>query len=121
MLQKLRPASKCVALSTPPDDSFASNALLFRLKAQLDLHDKKYLCAFSGGLDSTVLLHAAAQIPGMQLRAIHIHHGLHPEADRWAEHCRCVCRDLNIQLDVVKVDVKKNAGNGTEAAARHAR
>lgn len=96
-------------------------ALLQQLHAQLHAHGTKFLCAFSGGLDSTVLLHAAARLPGIQLRAIHIHHGLHADADQWAEQCARYCRRLNIDLLVVKVDVKKNAGKGIEAAARNAR
>ncbi len=93
--------------------------LLVALQAQLQ--DKKYLCAFSGGLDSSVLLHAVAKLPGITLRAIHINHGLHPDADAWTEHCVAFCRALDIKLKVVKVDVEKNAGKGIEAAARNAR
>ncbi|MEO8001423.1 MAG: tRNA lysidine(34) synthetase TilS [Arenimonas sp.] len=104
-----------------PADSSENNALLEKLRAQLDIHGKKFLCAFSGGLDSSVLLHATAQIPGIQLRAIHIHHGLHPDADQWAEHCKKACSKLNIELKVVKVQVNRKDGKGTEAAARHAR
>ncbi len=105
----------------PPTDSLENKALLEKLRARLEIHGKKFLCGFSGGLDSTVLLHAAARIPGIRIRAIHIHHGLHPDAERWAEHCKKVCHELTIELDVVKVAVNKNQGKGTEAAARHAR
>ena len=105
----------------PPSDSFENNALLEKLRAQLELHGKKFLCAFSGGLDSSVLLHAAARIPGIQLRAIHIHHGLHADADKWTRHCEKFCLELNVELEVIKVEVDKSDGKGTEAAARHAR
>ncbi len=105
----------------PPSDSFEHNALLQKLRAQLELHGKKFLCAFSGGLDSTVLLHAAARIPGIQLRAIHIHHGLHADADKWTRHCEKFCLELNVELEVTRVVVNKSEGKGTEAAARHAR
>lgn len=88
---------------------------------QAQLLEKKYLCAYSGGLDSSVLLHAVSKIPGIILRAIHIHHGLHADADTWAEQCVAFCRARDIQIDVIKVDVKKNAGKGIEAAARNAR
>jgi len=67
------------------------------------------------------LLLAAARIPGIQLRAIHIHHGLHADADKWAKHCKEVCRGLNLELEVVNVEVNKNDGIGIEAAARLAR
>lgn len=104
-----------------PTDAFESSVLLRELQAHLHQHGNEYLCAYSGGLDSAVLLHAASKIPGIALRAIHIHHGLHPDADTWAEHCTRTCRDLNIELVVVNVDVKKDNGKGVEAAARSAR
>jgi tRNA(Ile)-lysidine synthase len=88
---------------------------------QAQLQDKKYLCAYSGGLDSSVLLHAVSKMPGIALRAIHINHGLHADADTWAEQCVVFCRARDIELEVIKVDVKSNTGKGIEAAARSAR
>lgn len=79
--------------------------------------------AFSGGLDSTVLLHALtlqrAQRPTPAIRALHIHHGLQPAADAWPAHCRRVCEDLGVPLDVVHVQVAPGAS--LERAARDAR
>ena len=77
---------------------------------------------FSGGLDSTVLLHALAFEAGVReqgLRALHVHHGLHRDADAWAAHCRSACDALGVPLAVVRVDVQR--GGGPEAAARAAR
>ena len=59
---------------------------------------------YSGGLDSHVLLHALttliqnALIPQarVQLRAIHINHGLSPHAATWTKHCAQVCQTLDI-------------------------
>ena len=82
------------------------------------------LAAFSGGLDSTVLLHQLANDPARRtggLRAIHIHHGLQPNADDWAKHCQSFCDALKIPLDIVRVEVARDTGHGLEAAARHAR
>ena len=82
--------------------------------------------AFSGGRDSTVLLHAAcslraARAPGFRdLLAVHVDHGLQRDAAAWAGHCREVCAEWNVPLEVVKVDVRR-AGRGIEAAARDAR
>lgn len=78
---------------------------------------------YSGGLDSTVLLHLLADLRGefgYHLSAIHVHHGLSREADAWAEHCRRQCLELNVPLRVENVTVNR-AGLGLEAAAREAR
>ena len=59
--------------------------------------------AYSGGADSTALLHAAAlQWPG-QVRAIHIHHGLQAAADDFVRHCEATCAALGVPLHVVHV------------------
>lgn len=74
--------------------------------------------ALSGGLDSTVLLHALCDRLGPdQVRAIHINHGLHDQADAWAEQCQALCDRLGCELTIrrAKVDVQ---GQGLEAAAR---
>lgn len=81
------------------------------------------LAAFSGGLDSCSLLHALAQDADLRrhgLRAIHVHHGLHPAADDWAVQCQVFCGALDIPLSVVRVRVEPE-GEGLEAAARRAR
>lgn len=82
------------------------------------------LIGFSGGLDSTVLLHrlaADSAIRAQGLRAVHIDHGLHPDAARWAEHARAVCADLDIECRTIAVRVSRESGLGPEASARHAR
>ncbi|THD01514.1 tRNA lysidine(34) synthetase TilS [Panacagrimonas perspica] len=76
--------------------------------------------AFSGGLDSTVLLHALAKAGVKDLAAIHVHHGLQALADDWVAHCEQVCAALGVALQVVRVNVE-DAGQGVEAAAREAR
>ena len=80
--------------------------------------------AFSGGLDSTVLLHRLSALPairGRGLRALHVHHGLHDDADAWASHCEAACAALGVPLRVLRVDVARDSGLGLEAAARTAR
>ncbi|WP_223787483.1 tRNA lysidine(34) synthetase TilS [Marinicella meishanensis] len=78
-----------------------------------------YYLAFSGGLDSTVLLHHLTQQHALQgkLSAIHINHQLHPEADQWAHHCAQICEALEIPLITATV----SAANDSENAARTAR
>ncbi|MCX2921413.1 tRNA lysidine(34) synthetase TilS [Stenotrophomonas rhizophila] len=82
------------------------------------------LVGFSGGLDSTVLLHWLATSPAQRtagLRAVHIHHGLQEQADAWTVHCTQLCARWNIPLRVIRVQVPRHQGQGLEAAARHAR
>jgi tRNA(Ile)-lysidine synthase len=82
----------------------------------------RYWVGFSGGLDSTVLLHAMQRLHLPQaLVAVHVNHGLHPDAARWVAHCRRVCHDWNIRLEVVEVDARAAPGESPEAAARQAR
>jgi tRNA(Ile)-lysidine synthase len=73
----------------------------------------------SGGVDSVVLLHRLRG-QGIPVAAIHVHHGLSPNADAWAAFCRRVCQRLGVPLTVRKVKVAKG-GEGLEAAARVAR
>jgi len=79
--------------------------------------------AFSGGLDSTVLLHRLAGDAAIReggVSALHVHHGLMEEADAWSEHCAQVCRALDVPLRIARVRVDRQ-GEGPEAAARLAR
>ncbi len=75
--------------------------------------------AYSGGLDSSVLLHLCVRL-GVDLRAVHVHHGLSPNADAWASHCQRQCEALGVPLEVIRVEVSPR-GQGIEAAAREAR
>ncbi|TYT27367.1 tRNA lysidine(34) synthetase TilS [Luteimonas viscosa] len=82
------------------------------------------LVGFSGGLDSTTLLHRLAHDRAWRahgLSAIHVHHGLHAGADAWAAHCARVCARLEVPLEIVHVRVDHDSGEGLEAAARRAR
>ena len=81
------------------------------------------LCVgLSGGCDSVVLLHILSRLPHQgRLSAIHVHHGLSPNADAWAEFCVRLCSSLDIPLFVRHVQVERNTGAGLEAAARQAR
>lgn len=83
----------------------------------------RLVVGYSGGLDSTVLLHVLAALRGrhaMRLSAVHVHHGLSLRADAWAAHCQSVCEALAVPLQVSRVQVSL-AGQGVEAAARQAR
>ncbi|SAL49142.1 tRNA(Ile)-lysidine synthetase [Caballeronia arvi] len=78
--------------------------------------------ALSGGLDSTVLLDAAVRCFGAQcVVALHIHHGLSPNANAWAAHCERFAASLDVRFAVRHVDVARAGGESLEAAARDAR
>jgi tRNA(Ile)-lysidine synthase len=80
--------------------------------------------ALSGGVDSVVLLKLLAEIAPrfpLELSAIHVHHGLNPRADEWAEHCSVLCEKLNVPLEVVHVKVPRKSAEGLEASARKVR
>jgi len=92
--------------------------------AALHDHHGPLLIGFSGGLDSSVLLHLLAHEPALRTRkvsALHVHHGLHPDADQWQQHCHALCAQWQVPLRCIRVDVPRNSGNGLEAAAREAR
>jgi len=93
------------------------------LAALLPEYPRVPLCvAFSGGLDSTVLLTAVAGLRReSSLRAVHIDHGLHPSSKEWAAHCRTVARRLDIPLTTIEVEVRRARGASLESAAREAR
>ncbi len=84
----------------------------------------RYVVAISGGLDSTVLLHALATAkPRHQktLIAVHIDHQLQPASADWCDACRKFAAELGVDFIAETVDVDLKSGTGPEAAAREAR
>ena len=78
----------------------------------------------SGGLDSVVLLHALVQLQAetpFELSALHVHHGLSPNADHWAGFCRDLCARLTVPCEVVRLQLPNASGKGLERVAREAR
>jgi tRNA(Ile)-lysidine synthase len=113
-------------LATPrqPAGPFSPAWLAAHLQQLLPSLARARLCvAFSGGLDSTALLAACAQLPRAPaaLRAIHIDHRLQPEARAWPAHCRRIAGKLGVPLTVRAVTVARARGTSLEAAARTAR
>ncbi|KVO93330.1 tRNA lysidine(34) synthetase TilS [Burkholderia ubonensis] len=78
--------------------------------------------AYSGGLDSSVLLDAAVRVAGAsRCIALHVHHGLSANADAWAAHAAASAAKLGVAFDSMRVDVPRNSGAGIEASARESR
>lgn len=84
----------------------------------------KLLLALSGGLDSSVLLHLLVLLKPIlrfELHALHVHHGLSPNADAWAALCMEQCQSLDVPIRVVQVNVDQSSKLGIEAEARQMR
>lgn len=88
-------------------------------------NSRHYLIAYSGGLDSHVLLHALTTLKkqgfNCTIRAVHVHHGLSPAADHWQQHCKKVCEKLNVEYITEDITLQLNAGDSVEALARTGR
>jgi len=105
--------------------SVSPQAFHFHLKNLADT--EKYLIAYSGGVDSHVLLHLCSQLKNSpsgfekSFSAVYIDHGLSYNASKWGKHCQQVCFELDIPLTIIEVDAKPKKGQSPEASARIAR
>lgn len=82
------------------------------------------LIGLSGGMDSVVLIHLLHRLAprfSWRLSALHVHHGISPNADAWAVFCTGLCANLDISLEIEHVDIAPLRGHGIEAAARKLR
>lgn len=78
----------------------------------------------SGGMDSVVMLESLVRLRdalGLQLSAIHVHHGLSPNADQWTAFCQSLCEARSVPLKVSRVVVDRSRPGGVESVARDAR
>ncbi len=85
---------------------------------------KRLLVAYSGGMDSHVLLHSLLIIRDQlsaDIHVIHVNHGLQSSAERWAESCSDFCKSNEIQITILEVDAKSKKGESQEAVARVSR
>ena len=82
----------------------------------------KFCIAFSGGMDSTVLLHVMKNIidEKSQIRAIHINHNIVDNSKVWTRTCKSICKNFGIDIEIISLEVTHN-GYGLEAAARDER
>jgi len=105
-----------------PHEAFAA-----RVRAVLDAWavthaPPRVTVAFSGGLDSTVLLATLRRLElPARLRAVHVDHGLNPRSGEWSVHCASVAAAHDVEFVSTRVAVDRASGEGLEAAAREAR
>ena len=94
---------------------------------QLDLPQdtNRFVIAYSGGMDSHVLLHAVTHWQRSQentsLLAVHIDHGLQSKSGEWSAHCARACAELGVEFLSIRVNAMAGSGESPEAAARNAR
>lgn len=100
--------------------------LLVTVRALIERHglEKNYWVAYSGGMDSHVLLslcHKLSKELPLQWRVIHINHQINAKAGEWAQHCKQVCHDLAVPYHEFCLQLNKQTGDSLEAIAREAR
>lgn len=93
------------------------------ITAILPLKTENIFVAFSGGIDSHVLLHLAALTNDLKpkITAVHVHHGIQTEADAWAEHCQTIALGLGVEFKCLSVEVQKKTRQSLEELARNVR
>lgn len=97
-----------------------AEALVAHCKQELTCFTDTLTLGYSGGLDSTVLLHALIKAGAhQQLKAVHVHHGLQPLADTWRQYCQQECQALKIPF--LAVNVVLQGGHNLEGRARRER
>ncbi|MDA7742169.1 tRNA lysidine(34) synthetase TilS [Francisellaceae bacterium] len=81
------------------------------------------IIAYSGGIDSTVLLHLSSQLQSdfLNVKAIHINHGISPNSNEWEKHCQQQCDQLNTPLSIQRIQTQPQKGQSIEAWAREER
>ena len=80
--------------------------------------------AVSGGRDSMALLHCTARAGtalGVEVIALHVHHGLQPAADAWAEHVAKSCKRWAVGFAMQRLAGQPAQGESIEAWARRER
>lgn len=105
------------------ETGFSAQALRQLLGDRLGEHVSLKV-AYSGGVDSHVLLHALRELHAAlhwPVSALHVDHGLESDSRKWAHHCLRVCKELEIPCTIERIEVKGIDQEGREAAARRMR
>ncbi|MEG0821121.1 MAG: tRNA lysidine(34) synthetase TilS [Burkholderiaceae bacterium] len=117
LIERVR-AALAAAQPVPPAEAFLLSAPRRSRSAKAPV-----IVALSGGRDSVALLDLVGRVaasrsaPVKNVVAVHVHHGLSPQAEAWAEHCRLLAERLGVGFELARVKVRAR-GHGIEAAAR---
>ncbi len=84
-------------------------------------HARRYWLAYSGGVDSHVLLHGLARVQPSNLQAIYINHGISPQSQQWAMHCAKVCLGLSVPFSEHKLNGLNDTSSSLEEQLRDQR
>lgn len=100
--------------------------LSFLEQHQLNHADSLLVVGFSGGLDSSVLLHGLVQLQResllmARLHAVYIDHGLQDLSTTWSHHCAAECTAYSIPFQAIRINAKPARGQSPEQAARQGR
>lgn len=99
---------------------------LLSLCQQQNMLGKPICIAYSGGVDSQVLLHALATLNRLDLlsvplKAVHVNHGLSDNAAQWQQSCKEQARQYEIDFETVDLALKPEKQQSLESLAREAR
>ena len=82
----------------------------------------RWLVAYSGGIDSQVLLHLLKSYPDHPpIEVVHINHQLQAQSGQWQAFCQQQAEQLHLPLHCHRVEIDKNSGESLEDLARQAR
>lgn len=96
------------------------HAIQKTIQTWLNTQNHKHIfIAYSGGIDSHVLLHALSQTTDQTITAIHINHQIHPNSNAWAHHCKQICDTLNIKIKIIQLDPLHTTSNLEANARQH--
>ena len=83
---------------------------------------QQWLVAYSGGMDSSVMLDLIAQsLPRNSVKVIHFDHGLHKRSNDWAEFCKTQCVGYGFSFECICLNLQPRRGDSIEMLAREHR
>jgi tRNA(Ile)-lysidine synthase len=82
----------------------------------------RVVAMLSGGRDSVCLLDVAVALCGSEkVCALHVNYGLRPESGADEDHCRALCAQMGVEVEVRPTRRKPGAGGNVHAWARDTR